>query len=84
MKTSSFIYICLAGILWGTSGIFVHYMAPLGLTTIQMTAIRGTVSFIAMAIFALIKDKNLFKRHPREIFLFFFVGLSLFLTATCY
>ena len=84
MKKSAFIYICLAGILWGTSGIFVHYLTPLGLSTVQLSAIRGTVSFIAMAIFALIKDRSLFKRAPREILAFFFIGLTLFLTATCY
>jgi len=84
MKKTAFIYICLAGILWGTSGIFVHYLTPLGLSTVQLSAIRGTVSFIAMAIFALIKDKTLFKRSPKEIIAFFFVGLTLFLTATLY
>ena len=84
MKKTALLYICLAGILWGTSGIFVHYLTPTGLTTVQLSAIRGTVSFIAMATFAFIKDRSLFKRKPKELLAFFFVGLTLFLTATCY
>ena len=84
MKRLAFVYICLAGIFWGTSGIFVHFLSPLGFSTIQMTAIRGVVSFIAMALFAFIKDRALFKRHPKEFIAFFLVGLTLFLTATLY
>ena len=44
MKNKAFIYIIIAGLLWGTSGIFVHYLAPLGLSPLQMASIRGTVA----------------------------------------
>lgn len=84
MKKSAFLFICLAGVLWGTSGIFVHYLTPLGLTSIQLSAIRGTVSFTVMALYALIFKRSLFKARAKEILLFFFIGLMLFATATCY
>ena len=84
MKTKAFIYIIIAGILWGTSGIFVHYLAPYGFTSLQMTAVRGLVSFICMAAFALIRDRSLFKIKPRELIFFIGIGLSLFLTASLY
>ena len=38
MKTKAFIFIIVAGILWGTSGIFVNYLAPYGFTSMQMTS----------------------------------------------
>ena len=84
MKKLAFIYIILAGIFWGTSGIFVHYLTPYGFTSPQMTAIRSTVSAISVGIFLLIKDKTAFKLTIRELLLFIGSGISLFGTATCY
>ncbi len=84
MKTRAFIFIVLAGIFWGTSGIFVHYLAPYGFTSIQMTAMRATVSFVVMGVYVLIKNRGLFKVNLKEILLFFGSGLSFLLTATFY
>lgn len=84
MKTKAFIYIIVAGILWGTSGIFVHYLAPYGFTSLQMTAVRGLVSFICMAVYALLRDKRLFKIKPQELLFFVGIGVMLFLTASLY
>lgn len=84
MKTKAFIYIIVAGILWGTSGIFVHYLAPYGFTSLQMTAVRGLVSFICMAVYALLRDKRLFKIKPHELLFFMGIGVMLFLTASLY
>lgn len=85
MKTKAFIYIIVAGILWGTSGIFVHYLAPFGFTSLQMTAVRGLVAFICLSLFALIRDRSLFKiKKPIELLVFAGLGVSLFLTASCY
>ena len=84
MKKSGLIYIILASVLWGTSGIFVKYLAPYGVTSLQMTFIRGLVAFVSMGIFVLIKDKRLVKTNFKEIFLFMGSGISFFLTASCY
>lgn len=84
MKTKSFIYIIIAGLLWGTSGIFVHYLAPYGITSIQMTAVRGTVSFICIAAYLLICNRGLFKTKLKELMLFAAIGVTLFLTAFLY
>ena len=45
MKTKAFIYVIIAGIAWGTSGIFVNFLAPYGYTSLQMTALRGAVCY---------------------------------------
>ncbi len=84
MKTKSFIYIIIAGLLWGTSGIFVHYLAPYGITSLQMTAVRGTVSFICIAAYLLICNRRLFKTKLKELMLFAAIGVTLFLTAFLY
>ena len=84
MKTKSFIYIIIAGLLWGTSGIFVHYLAPYGITSLQMTAVRGTVSFICIAAYLLICSRRLFKTKLKELMLFAAIGVTLFLTAFLY
>ena len=84
MKKLAFIYIILAGITWGTSGIFVNLLAPYGFTSPQLTAIRATVSLISIGIFILIKEKNAFKSSPKELILFLGSGVTLFGTSTCY
>ena len=84
MKTKAFIYIIIAGIGWGSSGIFVNFLAPYGLTSLQMTATRGTVSLIALLAYMLIKDRTLFRVRPKELLLYAGAGISLFFTMACY
>ncbi len=84
MKKRAILYIIIAGVFWGTSGIFVHYLAPYGFTSYQMTAVRAIVSSLCILMYALIKDKTLFRVKPIHLILFFGIGLSLFLTASCY
>ena len=80
----SLILIVIAGALWGTSGIFVHYLAPLGFSSLQMSAVRGTVSFICIAIFALIKNRSLYATSLKNLIIFVGMGVSIYATATCY
>ena len=77
MKKAFFLVI-VACVLWGTSGIFVHYLSPYGFTPLQMTAVRGTISFFCMAAFVLLFDRQRFRvRRVRELPIFF-------ATAFCY
>lgn len=84
MKTKAFIYVIIAGILWGTSGIFVNLLSPYGFTSLQMTALRGSVSFICLSVYLLIRDRKLFCAKPKDFLLFVGIGASLFGTASCY
>lgn len=84
MKRMSFTYIIIACILWGTSGIFVHYMAPYGFSSLQMTFLRSIVSFISMGLYILIYDKKLFRVTLNELLLFALSGISFFGTSSCY
>lgn len=84
MRARAFIYVILAGVLWGTSGIFVHYLAPYGFTSLQMTAVRGLVSAVAMLIYALVTDRRQLCVGWRELLLFLAIGAALFGTASLY
>lgn len=84
MKTRAFICIILAGVLWGTSGIFSELLSPYGFTAWQMTALRGAVAFLCLALFALLRDRRLFCARGRAILLYLCIGLALFGTSGCY
>lgn len=84
MKKRAFIFIILAGLLWGTSGIFVHYLAPFGFSSLHMAFFRTSVSTVVMFVYILARDKNLFKVSIREFLLFAISGICLFGTGSCY
>ena len=80
----AFLYIIIAGMLWGTSGLFVHLLSPLGFSSMQMTAMRGGVSAIVMTVYVLIKHRSYFRVPKRALLLFICSGLSIFGTAFFY
>lgn len=84
MKHRAFFFIILAGILWGTSGIFVQLLAPYGFSAPQMTFFRALVSVLALAAYILLKDRQLLRANLKELLLFAASGLSFFGTATSY
>ncbi|MBR4060847.1 MAG: EamA family transporter [Lachnospiraceae bacterium] len=84
MKNKSYMYIILAGLLWGTSGIFVNLLVTYGFTALQLTFFRGAVSFVSLGVYALFHNKSLFRIKRKELLLFLGCGLSFFTTASCY
>ena len=84
MKSRAFAMIITAGILWGTSGIFVHVLSPFGFSSLHMTFFRALVALVSLAVFILMRDKSLFKVTPKELLFFAGSGLSFFSTASCY
>lgn len=84
MKKIAFIYIILASILWGTSGIFVHFLAPYRFSSIHMTFFRSVVSFLCLFLYIFVCDRKLLKVSLKELILFACSGVSFFATASCY
>ena len=84
MKKLSLWLIVAAGLLWGTSCIFVKFLAPYGISSLQMTFVRGVVALIAMSTFVLMKNKGKLGVNLRDLWLFALIGLTLFVTAASY
>lgn len=85
-KTNGTLLIILAGIFWGSMGIFVRGLADLaGFTSIQIVSLRLTVAAITFTFILLRKDMKGFKIALKDIPLFLGLGLGsiLFFTA-CY
>ncbi len=78
------ILIISAGILWGTSCVFVDILAPYGFSSLQMTAMRFTVAFLGLFIYCAILKREALRVNPKDILIFAVCGIMLFATATCY
>lgn len=84
MKRVSVIFVIIAGILWGSSCIFVYGLSFYGLNSIHISFIRGGVASVLTVIFALAKDKKLFHTAPFDLLLYFGGGVSMLMTSVLY
>jgi len=84
VKIRAIAYIVLAGLLWGTSGIFVRFLEPYGTSPMQMTFVRGFVAAVAVGIYILITNKSLFKIKKENIPFYIGSGICILLTAVLY
>lgn len=68
MNIKNSIYITLAGIFWGSMGLFVHVLTDtFGFSSIQGAVIRITTCVIILGLFLLIKDRSLFRVNPKHL-----------------
>ena len=77
------ILIIVAGLFWGSMGIFVRHLNDLGFTSIQVACLRLTMAGILFAIILLIKEPRGFKIKVQDIPLFLALGLVSILFFTC-
>ncbi|MCR4767942.1 MAG: DMT family transporter [Saccharofermentans sp.] len=77
------ILIIIAGLFWGSMGIFVRHLNDLGFTSIQVACLRLTMAGILFAVILLIKDPKGFKINLKDIPLFLALGLVSILFFTC-
>lgn len=75
--------IIIAGLFWGSMGIFVRHLNSLGFSSIQIACLRLTTAGILFALILLIKDRKGFKIALRDIPLFLALGLVSILFFTC-
>ena len=85
-QKKAFIFIILAGLLWGSSCLFVRSLGQngYGFTSLQMTALRGVLAGIAMVAYALLTDRSAFRIKLRWLPIFALHGACLFMTAFFY
>lgn len=85
MKKYGAILIIIAGIFWGSMGLFVRYLSSFGFSSIQIVALRLTVAAVIFSLILLIKKPRGFKINIRDIFLFLGLGLcSILFFTVCY
>ncbi len=77
------ILIIIAGLFWGSMGIFVRHLNDLGFTSFQVACLRLTVAGLIFAVILLIKDPKGFKIKPKDIPLFLALGIVSILFFTC-
>ena len=77
------ILIIVAGLFWGSMGIFVRHLNALGFSSIQVACLRLTTAGVIFALILLIKDRKGFKIKARDIPLFLALGLVSILFFTC-
>ena len=77
------ILIIIAGLFWGSMGIFVRHLNSLGFSSIQVACLRLVTAGILFALILLIKDPKGFKIKARDIPLFLALGIVSILFFTC-
>lgn len=56
--------IILAGIFWGSMGIFVRRLTACGFTSIQITSVRLTLAAVLFCLIQLLRDPAGFRISP--------------------
>ena len=75
MKKLSVFFVLLAGILWGCIGIFVRRYNELGLSPLQIAALRITLAAVMFAVFVLIYKPKLYRIKLKDIWCFLGTGI---------
>ena len=74
MKKMASLLIILAGVIWGTMGIFVTEMEQMGFGSLQISSVRVTVAALIFIITVLVTDKSRFKVKIKDLWIFFVMG----------
>lgn len=84
-KNIGLFLIILAGIFWGSMGIFVRHLATYGFTSVQIASMRLITAAIFFTIILFIKEPSGFKIKLKDIILFLGLGLcSILFFTICY
>ena len=84
MKKIYLILPIIAGIMFGSTGIFVRTLTENGVDSTTLLFLRFSIATIYMIIAILFTDKSLFKIDKRDIPLFILCGLCILSLNLCY
>ena len=77
--------IILAGIFWGSMGIFVRKLGTYGFSSAQIVSIRVTLAAVAFSILLAVKDRAGFRISLKDLPLFLGLGFgSILFFTVCY
>lgn len=78
-------FIILAGIMWGTMGLFVRNLAADGLSTIEIVFFRSVIAAVSMFLYCIVGNRTAMKIKLKDIWCFVGTGIiSLTLFNICY
>lgn len=81
----SVLYVLIAGIMWGSIGLFVRRLNTFGFESMEIVCIRSISGALMMACFLFIYDRSLFRVRLRDIWCFIGTGVvSLTFFNICY
>ena len=79
------LYVIIAGAFWGLMGLGVTFLRRGGMTNLDICFIRSFIALVTLTLYALLKDKSLFKIKLKDIWCFIGTGfISLFTFNLCY
>ena len=84
MKNIYLILPIIAGIMFGSTGIFVRTLTENGVDSTTLLFLRFSIAAIFMTIAILLTDKSLFKINKRDLPLFVLCGLCILGLNLCY
>ena len=77
--------VMLAGVFWGSMGIFVRTMTSWGFSSIQVTAVRLTIGAVLFLLLLLIRSPKDLRIRLRDVPLFLALGvISILFFTICY
>ena len=76
MKKLAYIFIILAGMLWGSMGIFVRKYNSMGLESMEIVFLRAVVTVAVLIPILLIYDRKLLKIKIKDIWCFLGTGIA--------
>ncbi len=78
-------FVLLAACLWGTTGIFIHRLNAMGLSTLSIVFLRAAMTALCMLAVISVTDRSLFRIRLRDWWIFVGNGiLSLLFFNFCY
>ncbi|MEE1013595.1 MAG: DMT family transporter [Clostridia bacterium] len=84
MDKLSVLCITLAGVSWGTAGLFSHFLQKYGFSPFQISAGRILLAAIFMLLFVLLYNPKVLKVQPKKLILYAISGLALLGTSCFY
>ncbi len=77
--------ILLAGILWGTIGLFVRALSQTGLSSLQLVFLRSAITAVALFFYLLLFRRPALRIAWRDLWIFMGTGiLSILFFSVCY
>jgi drug/metabolite transporter (DMT)-like permease len=75
MKRAAPFLIVLAGILWGTMGLYVRVLNGAGMYAIQIVFLRAVITALVMAVVILLTRRDRFRVRWKDLWVFLCGGI---------